>query len=42
MKFSDCPVLVSVGCEVCRVCEIFIEGIGYFFVGVASGVVEFY
>ena len=42
MKFPDCAAFVSVGGEVCRVSVMFIEGVGYFFVGVASDVVEFY
>ena len=42
MKFSDCTAFSSVGCEVCWVCKVFIEGIGYAFVGVEGNFIEFY
>ena len=42
MEFSDRAAFSSVGCEVCWVCEVFVERIGYGFVGDMGGVVEGY
>ena len=42
MEFSESVAFGSVGCKICWVCEVLTEGVGYGFVGVVSGVFEFY
>ena len=38
---SDCSAFISIVCEVCRICEMFIEGVSYVFVGGDGMIVEF-
>ena len=42
VKLSNCLAFGSIGGEVCRISEVFVECIGYVFVGVENVIVEGY
>ena len=42
MKLSNCLAFGSIGGEICRISEVFIECVGYVFVGVENVIVEGY